>query len=162
MRFDRENATVLAHAAYTVAMLSGHLERAVLLANRVLQLNPNSATVLTDCGWVFVFEGNYDAALVHFSEAQKLSPINSRAYLNSNGIAVALFHSKNYEEAARIAGQTLERWPHHMVALRYRAAALVRLGRLPEARAVVETSTGSGPRLAGERSTEISIPKRRS
>ena len=162
VRFDPENATVLAHAAYTVAMLSGHLERAVLLANRALQLNPNSASVLTDCGWVFVFDGNYNAALLHFSEAQKLSPIDSRAYLNSNGIAVALFHSKNYEEAARIAGQTLERWPHHMVALRYRAAALVRLGRLPEARAVVKRVLAVDPELAGERSKEISIPKRRS
>ena len=51
--------------------------------------------------------------------------------------AAAHFFGGQFEETERWTRRTLERWPAHPVNLRYRAAALVQLGYVEEARRTV-------------------------
>ena len=92
VKTDAENAQVLAISAFTMAMMAGQLDHAVHLARRALQLNPHSASVLTNCGWVAIFDGDYAAGLEHLREARRLSPIDPRDFFVNNAIRRALSH----------------------------------------------------------------------
>jgi adenylate cyclase len=137
VKFDVDNGAVLASAGFTLAMFTGQLDQAVELAHRALILNPNSSSVRTNCGWVFVLNAEYDRALEHLDVARRMSPLDPREYLMNNAATAAYFLSRRFEQAEESARRTLDKWPSHPVTLRGRAAALVRLGRLAEARATI-------------------------
>jgi adenylate cyclase len=59
---DPDNARVLAVAAWSLASLSGVLERAVTFCERALYLQPNSSYVLTNCGWVLIYNDECERA----------------------------------------------------------------------------------------------------
>jgi adenylate cyclase len=160
VKADADNANVLAISAFTIAMMAGQLDHAVHLARRALQLNPHSASVLTNCGWVAIFDGDYAAGLEHLREARRLSPIDPRDFFVNNAMSVAHFHTENYAEAERLTSRTLEQWPHHLVALKIRAASLVWLGRAEEAEGVIKRLLRSHPSERASMSKRFPYRKR--
>src|SRR3712207_4820922 len=66
-----------------------------------------------------------------------MSPLDPRGYFTNNGTAGAYLLSGSYAQAELWTRRTLDKWPSHPVALRYRAAALVLLDRVDEARSVI-------------------------
>jgi adenylate cyclase len=152
---DPENGTALAVAAFTIAALGGGLDETVELANRALRLHPNSSTVCTNCAWVFTYGGEYGKALDLLDTARRLNPLDPRGYLMNNATAVAYFFAGHFEETERWTRRSLEKWPAVPVSLRYRAAALVHLGRVEEARAIISNLLSIQPNSTLARSGQI-------
>jgi adenylate cyclase len=132
---DPENGTVLAVAAWSLAMLGGRHDQAHDLALRALRLHPNSAYVRTCCGWALIFSGNPEHALDHFDVARRLSPVDPRGYLTLTAIGAAHFFQKQFDQTVKWASHALEEQPRAVVPLRYRAAALAHLGRVQQGQA---------------------------
>jgi adenylate cyclase len=136
---DPENAAALAIAAWAYSTLGVRFEQSLDLANRALDLHPNSVHVRSFCGWVFHYLGDSLRAIEQFDTARRLSPVDPKSYFPMLGLAVAHFFARHFEETVALTGRILAEVPTHNIARRYRAAALAHLGRLEEAReAIVE------------------------
>jgi adenylate cyclase len=140
---DPENAAALAIAAWAYSTLGVRFEQSLDLANRALDLHPNSVHVRSFCGWVFHYLGDSLRAIEQFEAARRLSPVDPKSYFPMLGLAVAHFFARHFEETVALTGRILTEVPTHNVARRYRAAALAHLGRLEEAKeAIIELLKG--------------------
>ena len=97
-------------SARTTAMSSGwpplpsrHLamdaHRAKQLADRSLQLNPNSAIALAIAAWIEVGMGNWAKALELARRAERLSPRDPRGWFIATVMGLAHFHAGQFDEA---------------------------------------------------------------
>jgi adenylate cyclase len=134
---DPQHGEAMAVAAWAYAVLGGRFEAALDHAEQALHLHPNSLQVRNYCGAVFAASGETSRAIDEYRAAQRLSPIDPRAYVQLSGIVTAQFFAREFDEAVERAKRLLVEWPHHAVTLRYLAASLAHLGRLDEARIVV-------------------------
>jgi adenylate cyclase len=66
--------------------------------------------------------------------------MDPREFLTLTAIASVHFFSKRFEETLEWTSRVLEQRPSWVAALRYRAAALAHLGRIDEAKEVIEKS----------------------
>ncbi|MBQ0819673.1 tetratricopeptide repeat protein [Microvirga sp. HBU67558] len=130
---DPDNARVLAVAAWSLASLSGVLERAVTFCERALYLQPNSSYVLTNCGWVLIYTDECERALACLEKARRLNPLDPRGYITLNAIGAVHFMESRFEETEQFTRRALEMNPDHPISLRYLTAALAQMGRLAEA-----------------------------
>jgi adenylate cyclase len=146
VRADPESGPSLAIAAWTFSMLGGSFGQALDLAHQALKVHPNSAYVRVCCGWTYVFSGEEELALEQFEAARRMSPVDPRAYLTFSAMAAAHFFARRFEESVHWSGRALEE-TQMVVPLRYRAAALVHLGRLGEARSSIATILTKQPDL---------------
>ena len=70
---DRDDAEVLAAAAYMLAWNGNH-DEAVELADRAIELNRHASSVCTASGWALVFGGYFEDAIALFKESLALDP----------------------------------------------------------------------------------------
>jgi TolB-like protein/class 3 adenylate cyclase/Flp pilus assembly protein TadD len=127
--FSHRTHWVLAHAL----MQSGKLEQAFAEYDRSLELNPNSARVLADMPEPLVRSGRAEEAVSRVKSAIRLNPHHPEWYLWNLGWAQ--YFAEQYEEALASLRRMVN--PPNGVR-RTLAPVLVRLGRLDEARAVVQ------------------------
>lgn len=142
---DPENPASLATAAWSHAMFSGGFDQALELAERALDLHPNSHAVRSYCGWVFTYAGESDRAIEQFESARRLSPVDPRGYFPLLGIATAHFFAGRFEETVRFTRRILDEVPSHNIARRYLAAALAHAGRTDEAAAALAALLAAQP-----------------
>jgi TolB-like protein/class 3 adenylate cyclase/Flp pilus assembly protein TadD len=134
---DPGNGHSLAHAARVLAVAGGNIDEAVDLANRALHLHPNSAEVQTQCGWVFVVDGNSEKALECCAAARQLNPVDPYWFHTFNVTAAAYIVARRFEDAIHWSGRVLASRPDDPVALRFHAVALTYLGRSAEASSAI-------------------------
>jgi adenylate cyclase len=160
VRSDPENGTALAIASWAHAILLRRMDQAIEYADRAIRLQPNSVYVRSHCGWALVFAGQGERALAHFEAARLLSPIDPLAYTTFCGMAACHFFSERFEEAARWATRARDQGPTFPVALRFLAASLGHLGRIDDARAVVQNLLTVQPNanLARARESNFATP----
>jgi adenylate cyclase len=130
---DQDNALVLAIAAWSLISLSGVLERAVTFCERALYLQPNSSYVLTNCGWVLIYNDECERALTCLEKARRLNPLDPRGYITLNAIGAVRFMEGRFADTEKFTRRALEMSPNHPISLRYLTAALAQMGRLAEA-----------------------------
>jgi len=157
---DPENGFVLSSAAFSLGIISGEFDRALELCEQALRLQPNSAQVLTNCGWVFVNGDQTDRAIDCLNKAQRLNPLDPRMHTTLTAMAAAHFYAGRFADAEREARRAIE---NHPVALRFLAAALARMDRVEEARAVVAEllRRSPGSRVAQSRRLGLKNPAKR-
>ncbi len=136
---DPENGRALAMAACNAAMLAGRNDEALDLAERSLQLHPNSVHVRTNCAWVYIYEGRSDDAIRHLEVARRMNPVDPRDYLTFNALALAHLVAGRFEEVERWTRRALDMRPEFPGTLHFRGAALAHMGRLDEATATIKT-----------------------
>jgi adenylate cyclase len=130
---DLDNGVVLSVAAWSLISLSGVLDQAITFCERALYLQPNSSNVLTNCGWVLVYNDESERALACLEKAHRLNPLDPRGYITLNGMGAAHFLERRFKEAEQFTRRALEMNPGHPIALRYLTAALAQMRRLAEA-----------------------------
>ena len=133
---DAENATALAAAGWGLAVFGGHFEEALELTGKAMKLHPNSAFVRAQVGFVHVFAGEGDAALVHFNAARRLNPVDPRGFMYFVGLGHAHLFARRFEEAENASRRGIAHMARNTPSRRLLAAALAHLGRLDEAREV--------------------------
>jgi TolB-like protein len=84
-----DDANAIAAAGFALLILGRDYDTGLAAVRRALDLNRNSALVLTLAGWANNFAGDLDEALTSFQRAQSLSPSDPGAFLFVTGAALA-------------------------------------------------------------------------
>jgi TolB-like protein/Flp pilus assembly protein TadD len=142
-----EDAGVLWMVAFALWVLGGNPHQATEIADRSLQLNPNSAIALTIAGFAEVLSGRSEKALELLLRAERLSPRNPRAWYADTAMAWTHFVAGQFEQAAARAHKAWAQNPRFKPPPRILAASLARLSRMDEAAQVVQQTLKTEPHL---------------
>jgi TolB-like protein/Tfp pilus assembly protein PilF len=129
----RNDAMALSAAGMAAGLVVRDLDRAVVLLDRSLFLNPNLAISWLRSAWVRIFLGEFDLAIEHASRAMRLSPLDPFLVGMQSAIAFAYFCAGQYDRSAVWAEKAVKEQPTFAPALRVLAASSASLGRMKEA-----------------------------
>ena len=132
-----DDPAVIGRAAFVVGRFGDDVHGAIALIDRSLQLNPGYAGGWHVSGWLRLFAGDPELAIEHFSTSIKLAPRGQRME-TLTGIGMGRVLSGRFEDAVAVLRVSLEQFPHFAQTYRYLAAAYAHLGRIDEAREVIE------------------------
>jgi adenylate cyclase len=132
-----DDPAVLANAAMALAYFGEDIGAMMALIDRALALNPNYARGWQASGAVRVWAGQPDVAIEHVNAALRLSP-RARVGTSLFVIGGAHFLSRRFDEAVPKLLLAIQDGPSFPLAYRWLAACYAHMGRLDEARAIVQ------------------------
>ena len=118
----RDDAMALSAAGMAAGIVVRDLDRAVVLLDRSLLLNPNLAISWVRSAWVRISLGQFHFAIEHASRAIRLSPLDPFLVGMQSAIAFAHFCVGRYGESAAWAEKAVKEQPTFAPALRVLAA----------------------------------------
>jgi adenylate cyclase len=135
IEIGRDDPDTLKNAAAALYYLGGDNAAASAAIDRALALNPYSARAWGLRGWIDVWLGQPEAALEACEKSMRLSPLDPLGFNDCMG-AIAFAHALagRYDAAVDWADRCLREQPRVAPAIRLKAAACARLGRIEEAR----------------------------
>jgi TolB-like protein len=131
---DRDDPATLSLAGHTLSRLAHDHDQTRVALDRAVSLNPHGAQVLNKAGWVYFHCGHPEQAIDFFQRAMRLSPLDSEVGWMLAGLAGAHLMAGRNEQGLAFALRAIEEMPSWAPAYRYVILALVRLGRVSEAR----------------------------
>jgi tetratricopeptide (TPR) repeat protein len=134
-----DDPTVLADAAGVLGTFGEDIDVALALIDRALELNPSSAIAWHWSGWLRLSAGEPDLAIEHFQKALRLDPRAQGVrpfYLT--GLGIARLFQRQFEEARPLLLASLQQLPSYVTTYRFLASCYAHLGRLDEAREVLQ------------------------
>ena len=153
-----DDAGVLANAALVLGRTEEDINTAISLIDRSLTLNPSSARGWYASGFIRVHAGQYDAAIEHLERSLRLSP---RGSLGAGmALGMAHFFSRRFAQAAEILTMSM-REGASATAYCFLASCYGHMGRLDEARAVIERLGAIAPNALSSSLVPYSNPEQR-
>jgi TolB-like protein/class 3 adenylate cyclase len=146
---DGDNPTVLAEAAFALAILGQNIDGMIGLVDRALVLNPSFARGWHLSGTLRVTAGELDMAIQHCETALRLSP---RLRIGAPLLAVigaAHMLARRFEEAEARLLLAIEQDPYWTYSHAYLAACYAHTGRLAEAREALSRWHAVAPQFSG-------------
>jgi adenylate cyclase len=137
LRVAGDDPGILAYAAYVLGYFGEDLTAALAMLDRALEFNPSFAQGWRWSGWARLWAGRPDLAIQHFETAIRLNPRETRAVVHQ-GIGVAHFFLRQFEEARAMLLRSLQEKPGWVPTHRFLAACCAQMGRLDEAREVIK------------------------
>jgi TolB-like protein/class 3 adenylate cyclase/Flp pilus assembly protein TadD len=137
LRYAGDDAGTLGRAAYALGHFGEEIEAAIALIERSLQINPSFAYGWQRSGWLRLWAGQPELAIDHFETALRLNP-RDPGPATLMGIGVGHFFAGRLEEARAMLLRSLQEQPGWVPTSRFLASCYAHLGRLDEARAIVE------------------------
>jgi adenylate cyclase len=129
----RNDAMALSAAGMALGLVVRDLDRAIVLLDRSLVLNPNLAISWVCSSWVRNFSGQFDLAIEHATRAMRLSPLDSFLVGMQTAVAFAHFCAGRHDQSAAWAEKAVAEQPTFAPAVRLLAASNASLDRLDEA-----------------------------
>ena len=153
-----DDAGVLTNAALVLGGCGEDINTAIALIDRSLALNPSSARGWYASGLIRVHAGRYDAAIEHLERSLRLSP----RYLAAPRMALGMAHffTRRFVQAAEILAMST-REGASATAYCHLASCYGHMGRLDEARAVIERLRAIAPNALSSSSVLYSNPEQR-
>jgi adenylate cyclase len=153
-----DDAGVLTNAALVLGGCGEDINTAIALIDRSLAANPSSARGWYASGFIRVHAGQYDAAIEHLERSLRLSP----RYLAAPRMALGIAHffSRRFAQAAEILAMST-REGASATAYCHLASCYGHMGRLDEARAVIERLRAIAPNALSSSSVRYSNPEQR-
>ena len=145
-----DDKDAMAHAVLAhMRMWGSEWEAAIAEARTALALNPNSAFVISMLGCVLGFGGYRDEALDRLQQAMRASPHDPLTWLWTMWSGAIQFYSRKFDAALETYNQLVRLRPEWGYAQALIAGSLAFLGRLDEAREVLERARlqRSDPRM---------------
>jgi adenylate cyclase len=133
----RDDADVLGNSAYTLGYFGEDIDAAMALIDRAVSLNPSFAFGWQRSGWLRLWAGQSPLAIDHFETAFRLSP-HDQTGNPFMGIGVGHFFAGRFEEAKTMLLRSLQEHPNWAPTYRFLASCYAKMGRLDEAREVIE------------------------
>jgi adenylate cyclase len=137
LRAAGEDPNVLGRVAYVFGNLGEDIDAAIALIDHSVELNPSFAVGWSNSGWLRLWAGQTDLALDHFATSLRLSP-RENALGVLLGIGIGHFFNRRFEEARAMLLRSVQESPGWVPNYRFLAACCAQMGRLDEARAVVQ------------------------
>ena len=129
----RDDAMALSAAGMAVGLVVRDLDRAIVLLDRSVLLNPNLAISWVRSAWVRIFISEFDLAIEHANRAIRLSPLDPFLVGMQSAIAFAHFCAERHDVSAAWAELAAREQPDFGPALRILAASYALTGRMKEA-----------------------------
>jgi tetratricopeptide (TPR) repeat protein len=157
-----DDAMALSMGGFVVGVLLRDYDTALDALDRSLRLSPSSALAFGFSSILRSLSGEYDTAIAHATMGIRLSPFDPLIYLPYVGLSYAHFFSGSYAEAAGAAARGSAANPRFSVHRYQHVAALVRLGRIEEAKSIagILLELQPGFTLGGLVSGNITNPER--
>jgi len=134
-----DDKDAMAHAVLAhMTMWGGEWEAAIAEARSAFALNPNSAFVLSMLGCVLGFGGHREEALNRLEQAMRASPHDPLLWLWTLWTGVIQFNSRKFDAAVERLRQVVRLRPGYNQSKVLIAASLAHLGRIDEARELLE------------------------
>jgi adenylate cyclase len=131
---NRDDPDTLRYAAHVISYFAREHEVALSTLDRALRLNPGSAQVLTAVGWVHLHASEPELAFDCFERAIRLSPLDHEMGWMLCGTGVAHLMLVRNDKALDSIQAATRAMPNYPMIHRTLAFALVRVGRIDEAR----------------------------
>jgi adenylate cyclase len=139
---------VLAIAAFVLTYFGEDIGAMIGLVDRALALNPSFALGWCFSGILRVWAGQPDLAIEHVEISRRLSPRDAvGTSLDAITIGTAHFFKRQFDEAATKLLLAIQDQPGLPVSYRVLAACYAHMGRLEEARAIVNRLRAITPLL---------------
>ncbi len=138
LRCAPDDPEVLALAGFVLGLFGEDINVAIGLIDRSLTFNPSFARGYHWSGVLRNFAGQPDAAMAHFEISLRLSPRDRLGGNLGTGLGASHFLNRRFDDAAAILLASLEEAPSFAVTYRLLAACYAHLGRLDDARRVIE------------------------
>jgi TolB-like protein len=129
-----DDATTLAISGLVIWFDAHDIPAAFDLFDRALALSGSNVVALCTSAVALAWMGKSEEAIDRARRALRFSPFDSLNYLSYQAMAGANFHLRRFEDAESAARRAVESNPGFSLPYAYLSAALVRLGRLAEAR----------------------------
>jgi tetratricopeptide (TPR) repeat protein len=157
-----DDAMALAMGGFVIGVLERNYETALEALDRSLALSPSSALAFGFSSIIRAWIGQDTTAVEHAHMGICLSPYDPLIYLPYVGLAYAHLFSGNFTEAASAARRACGANPRFSVPRYLHTAALIRLGRMEEARAMAALLLELQPSftVSGLASGNITSPER--
>jgi adenylate cyclase len=107
------------------------------MIERCLALNPSFARGWMFSGFLRLYAGQCDLAIAHLEISLRLNPRDQRG-LHLSGIGIALFFNRRFDEALDKLLAALQEFPGYATPYRFIAACYAQMGRLEDARRMVQ------------------------
>jgi adenylate cyclase len=134
-----DDKDAMAHAVLAhMRMWGSEWEGAISEARTALALNPNSAFVISMLGCVLGYGGYRDEGLDRVRQAMRASPHDPLTWLWTMWSGIIQFYSGKFDAALETFNELVRLRPEYGPTHGYIAGSLAFLGRLDEARAVLE------------------------
>jgi len=132
-----DDPVILADAARSLAYFGEDIGAMITLVDRALALNPNFARAWYSSGTLRAWAGDPDTAIEHVEVGLRLSP---RARIGTPFLTIggAHFIARRFEQAAPKLLLTIQEDPSHPPPYYYLASCYAHMGRLDDARGVIE------------------------
>ena len=137
LRVAGDDPFVLATAGQALGLFGEDIATAIALVDRSLQLNPSFAYGWKRSGQLRLWIGQYDLAIEHIETSIRLNPRESRRNAYAT-IGMGHFFARRGEKAAEMFDLSLQERSEWPPTLRFMASCLAHLGRLDEAKGMVE------------------------
>jgi tetratricopeptide (TPR) repeat protein len=157
-----DDALALAIGGFVIGVLGRDYETALEALDRSLALSPSSALAYGFSSIIRSLQGDDATAIAHARAGIRLGPYDPLIYLPYVGLSYASFFTGQYLDAASAASRASAANPRFSVPRYLHTAALVRLGRIEEARAMGEVllSLQPGFTISGLVSGKVTSPER--
>lgn len=132
---DGDDATALGMAGFVISLDEHDHSAATDLFDRALSLSPSNIFALSCSALVLSWLGQPKIAIERAASAIRLSPFDFLNYLAYNALALAYFHTGDYQRAFEAASKSVQFNPRFSVSRAFLTAALVGLDRNGEAKA---------------------------
>jgi len=157
-----DDALALAMGGFVVGVLERNYEAALEALDRSLALSPSSALAFGFSSIIRAWIGDDATAVAHGCMGIRLGPYDPLIYLPYVGLAYAYFFMGKFTDAASAASRAAAASPRFSVPRYLHTAALVRLGRMDDARAAAAAVLDVQPgfTVSGLASGNITTPDR--
>jgi TolB-like protein/Tfp pilus assembly protein PilF len=139
-----DDPEILARAAFVLAYFGDEIAACRSLIERSLELDPSFAEAWGMKGWMLLWAGQPDPAIEHFERMARFFP-RGRVGSILTGIGMAHLIGRRFEEAAPAFLASLQLLPTFTWAHRALASCYAHMGRLDEARDVVQRLRAIAP-----------------
>lgn len=145
LRLPGHNSQAIAMLGHNQAVREGQFGDAMASFNRALETAPNDAETLMWTAPTLAFRRQTELALDRAEQAIRLSPQDPLLFRYEHFLAIPCLFDGQIERAAELAQSSMRRNPHYTSNIRLTIAALVELGRLPEAKDLVAAVVAQEP-----------------
>ena len=156
LRITADDPRVLSEVALILSHFGDDITISTSLIERGLALNPSYARAWNISGVIRLAEGRTDLAVENFAKSARLDPRDRIQKWSQLGIGEANFFEQRFEEATVSLKLALEYLPNFATIHRFLAASYAHMGRLAEAKEVLERL-----RIITDRILPATIPYRK-
>ena len=154
-----DDKDAMAHAVLAHMLMWGsEWEAAIAEARAAVALNPNSAFVISMLGCVLGFAGYREEALDRLRQAMRASPHDPLTWLWMQWFGAVQFFAGKFDAAQATLREVIRLRPGFPLAYSTVAASLAHLGRLDEARQVLDSIRALFPEQVDRLSRQERLP----